>query len=64
MMANIVSGDENSTQNNPNQSSREKILPTTEQLVLELTIPKHKENALLDLSKVLHILYLFFYFET
>lgn len=51
MMAKIVSGDENSTQNNPNQSSREKRMPSAEQLVLELTIPEHRENALLDLSK-------------
>ena len=63
MMAKIISGDENSTQNNTNQSSREKRMPTVEKLVLELTIPEHSENSLLDLSKVLHILYIF-YFET
>ena len=61
MMAKIVSGEENPTQNNLNQSSREKQMPTVEQLVLELMIPEHKENALLDLSKVLHILYIFYF---
>ncbi|XP_057857987.1 uncharacterized protein LOC131067068 isoform X2 [Cryptomeria japonica] len=45
--------DENSTQNNPNNqsSNRDRRMATGEQLVLELTIPEHRENALLDLSK-------------
>ena len=57
-MAKIVLGEENFNQNKPNQSSLKRRMLTTEKLVLELMIPKHKENALLDLSKVLHILYL------
>ena len=58
MMAKIISGEENFTQNKPNQSSPERRMPTAKKLVLELTILEHGENALLNLSKVLHILYL------
>uniref|UniRef100_A0A0D6R2F3 CCR4-NOT transcription complex subunit 9 n=1 Tax=Araucaria cunninghamii TaxID=56994 RepID=A0A0D6R2F3_ARACU len=55
MAKGMVVAEENQAQLNPNnnssQSNRDRKMATAEQLVLELTIPEHRENALLDLSK-------------
>eukprot|EP01018_Ginkgo_biloba_P020071 Gb_02183 [translate_table: standard] len=53
-MANLAKNsavDDNSNQTNANQTNRDRRMATAEQLVLELTIPEQRENALLDLSK-------------